>query len=303
MVSSSAMRIVMLAALPQESRPLLKLLGKWRFLAGEPFPTWFRRSSHVELLLVETGMGNERARRVAQHVLSGSRVDLLVSIGFAGSLWPDFRLGQVVCSRELATYDERCGSPSMVGFRPGSLSGLTAFCQIHPVQPARFLTVDRVRSKAGMAGRFAENPTVVEMESTPIAAVAYGRCVPFLGLRAISDESTQEIDWQLDSIVDRAGRVRPLKVMCAVLRRPILLGSLLRLWRNSRVAGRNLAKTLMALLQLPEEDLQALAEQLQLVPIPETAEVCGGSRPEPATATPPRGEAQPTPARLPRSRR
>ena len=261
-------RVVMLAAMPQESRPLLKLLGESHRLAGEPFPTWIQRSSHVELLLVETGMGTERAGRAARHVLSASRIDLLVSIGFAGSLWPGFRLGQVVWSRELTAYDARSESPSLGGFRPASILALTDFCQIHNVRPARFLTVDRVLSKAGMAGRFAEDPAVVEMESTAVAAAACGRGVPFLGLRVISDESTQEIDWQPDALVDRAGRVSATKVMGAVLRRPILLGSLLRLWRSSRVAGRDLAAALMALLQLPEEDLRALAEQLRLLPLP-----------------------------------
>ena len=251
---------------------MLKLLGESHRLAGEPFPTWLQRSSHAELLLVETGMGSERARRAARHVLSASRIDLLVSIGFAGSLWPGFRLGQAVWSRELVAYDERSGRSSAVGFRPAAVSGLIAFGQIHHVQAARFLTVDRVLAKARLAGRFADAPTVVEMESTAVAAAAYGRGVPFLGLRAISDEATQEIAWQPDAIVDRAGRVSAPKVMGAVLRRPILLGSLPRLWRSSLVAGGTLAKTLMALLQLPEEDLRALAEQLRLLPLPQAAE-------------------------------
>ena len=262
------MRVVMLAAMPQESRPLLKLLGESHRLAGEPFPTWLQRSSHVELLLVETGMGAERAGRAARHVLSALRIDLLVSIGFAGSLWPDFRLGQVVWSRELAAYDASLESALSEGFRPASTLALTAFCRIHNIRTARFVTVERVLSKAGMTGRFAEDPAVVEMESTAVAAAAYGRGVPFLGLRAISDESTQEIDWEPDAVVDRAGRVSAAKVMGAVLRRPILLGSLPRLWRSSRVAGRDLAAALTALLQLPEEDLRALAEQLRLLPLP-----------------------------------
>ena len=284
------MRVVVLAALPQESRPLLKQLGRPRRLAGEPSPTWLLRSSHLELLVVETGMGRERATRAARHVLSGPGIDLLLSVGLAGSLWPDFRLGQVVWSRELDAYDERSESLSSAGFRLGPVSGLTAFCQIHHVQAARFLTVDGVRSKAGMTGRFAQDPTVVEMESTPIAAAAHGRRVPFLGLRAISDESTQEIDWQLGSIMDRAGAVSVPKVAYSLVRRPILLGSLPRLWLSSQVAGRNLARILMGLLRLPEEDLRALAEQLQLLPMPETAEACGGSLPEPPSATPPPGE-------------
>ena len=261
-------RVVVLAAIPQESRPLLKLLGTSRKLAGQPHPAWLQRSSHVELLVMESGMGPERAWRAARHALSGSSIDLLVSIGFAGSLWPGFRLGQVVWSRELTAYDEGAGNLPSVGFRPGSTLGLTTFCRTHEVQPARFLTVDRPRSKAGMAGRFAAEPTVVEMESTAVAAAAHCRHVPFLGLRAITDESTQDIDWELDSMVDRAGRVSAPKVMRAVLRRPSLLRSMLRLRSSSRVAGRNLAATLIALLQLPEEDLRALTEQLRLQPLP-----------------------------------
>jgi adenosylhomocysteine nucleosidase len=175
------MRVVMLAALPQESRPLLKLLGESHRLAGEPFPTWIQRCSLVELLLVETGMGRERAGRAARHVLSAFRIDLLVSVGFAGSLWPDFRLGQAVWARELAVYDTSCESAPSGGFRPASILALTAFCRIHNVRPARFLTVDRVLSKAGMTGRFAEDPAVVEMESTAVAAAGHRPPGPRVG--------------------------------------------------------------------------------------------------------------------------
>jgi len=261
-------RVVVLAAIPQESHPLLKLLGTSRKLAGQPFPTWLQRSSHLELLVMESGIGAERAWRAARHALSGSRIDLLVSVGFAGSLWPGFSLGQVVWSRELTAYYEGVGGLRKAGFRPVSTLGLSAFCQAQLIQASRFLTVDRLRPKAGMAARFAAEPAVVEMESTAVAAAAHGRNVPFLGLRAISDGSTQDIQWELDSVVDRDGRLSAPKLMLAVLRRPSLLRSLWRLRSNSRVAGRNLAAALMALLQLPEQDLLAIAEQLRLQPLP-----------------------------------
>ena len=271
----------MLAAIPQESRPLLKRLGTSRKLAGQPFPAWLQRSFHVELLVMESGMGTERAWQAARHALSGSSIDLLVSIGFAGSLWPGFRLGQVVWSRELTAYAEGAGALSSVGFRPGSTLGMTDFCRTHEVRPARFLTVDRPRSKAEMAGRSAAEPTVVEMESTPVAAAAHGRRVPFLGLRAITDESTQDIDWDVDSVMDRTGGLSAAKVVRAVLRKPSLMRSLFRLRGSSRVAGRTLAAALVALLQLPEEDLRALAEQLRLQPLPR-----GGDRQQTVTKVP-----------------
>jgi adenosylhomocysteine nucleosidase len=125
--------------------------------------------------------------------------------------------------------------------------------------------VDRPRAKAEMAGRFAAEPTVVEMEGTPVAAAAHGRHVPFLGLRAITDEATEDIEWQLDSMMGRAGRISATKVMGAVLRNPSLLRTVLRLRSSSRVAGHNLAATLMALLQLPEEDLLAMVGALSPV--------------------------------------
>ena len=106
---------------------------------------------------------------------------------------------------------------------------------------------------------------MVEMESTSVAAAAYGRHVPFLGLRAITDESTQDIDWRLDAIVDRAGRVSAPKVMAPLLRRPMLLRTVLRLRSSSRVAGSQSGRTLMALLQLPEEDLLAMVGALSPV--------------------------------------
>jgi adenosylhomocysteine nucleosidase len=279
-------RVVVLAAIPQESRPLLKLLGASRKLAGQPVPAWLQRLSHVELLVMESGMGTERAWQAARHVLSGSSIDLLVSMGFAGSLWPGFCLGQVVWSRELiACDDESAGGLSSVGFRPGAAPVLTTFCQGHQVRPARFLTVDRPRPKAGMIRRFAAEPTVVEMESTPVAAAAHGRHVAFLGLRAITDEATEEIGWDVGSVMDRAGRLSAPKVVRAVLRRPSLLRSLLRLRGSSRVAGRTLAATLVALLQLPEEDLLALVAELRLRPL------SGGGGGEPSRANLPAGHA------------
>lgn len=257
-------RIVVLAALPQEYRPLLMLLGSSRRLVGAPFPAWLQRSSHVELVVAETGMGQEGAVRVARSLLSGSRIDLLLSVGFAGSLWPAYRLGQVVWSRELVEHDGRGEHPPLTGFRVSPGAETAAFYRRHMIEPARFLTVDRVLPKAGMAARFAGDPTVLEMESTPVAAAAYGHGVPFLGLRAVSDEVTRDIGWQVDAVTGRAGRVSAPKLVWAVFRRPALMRSLLELRTDSRVAGRRLASATMALLSLPEADLLALTRQAQL---------------------------------------
>jgi hypothetical protein len=162
------MRIVILTAMPDESRPLVEFMGGWRQVAGERLPMWLRSSS-----------------------------------------------------------------------------------------------------KAVLAERLAGVPAVTDMESVPVAALAHARDVPFLGLRAVSEGSTYEIDWELDSIIDRAGRIRFEKVVLAVIARPGLAVSFRRLRKNFAVTGRELARALAALLSLPEEDPRSLAGESQLRPVSE----------------------------------
>jgi nucleoside phosphorylase len=260
-----AMRIAVFAAMPQETGPILRLKPDWRPKAKEPFPIYFHRSQGREILLVETGMGNESAERAARHVVAtgGSQapIDLMLSVGFAGALSPHLGLGQAVWSAELAVLDSS-GGACVVRYRCGSERGTptdaAGFFASHAVLPARFVTVDRLRSKAELSRLVPGTSAVAEMETTSIAEVAHAHAIPFIGLRAISDELSLEIDLDLDSITDRRGRVHLSKFALTVLRRPHLAGPLPALYRGSRMAGRSLARTLAALLALSEEDLQAL---------------------------------------------
>lgn len=265
------MQIAVLAAIPQEYHRFQKQLGKWRQLARKPFAVWLHRLPHKEVFLVETGIGNQPAVQAAEYVISRSPIDLLMSVGFAGSLVPGLHVGELVWSQELAVWDTAHGASPLVRFRSRHAPHLEVFREIHGIRPARFLTLDQPRPKTMLIKHLGDFPTVVDMESAPLAALAHRHRVPFLGLRAISDELTNEIDWDLSSILDKSGKVRVTKVMSTVFKRPGLVASFHGLWRNSLVAGRNLAQTLTALLLLPEQNLQALTRQLHLLPMPETA--------------------------------
>ncbi len=260
-----AMRIAVFAAMPQETGPILKLNPGWRPMADEPFPIAVHRSPQKEILLVQTGIGVELAGRAARQVVtmaeSANRIDLMLSVGFAGALSPDLLLGQAVWSAELAVLDSSSAT-SVVRYRcgtePGAPTDTLGFFAGHAVRPVRFVTVDRLRSKAELAGLAAGKPAVTEMETTSIAEVACTHAIPFMGLRTISDELNLEIELNLDSIVDRRGKVHLAKLMLAVLGRPRRAGSLPALYRGSKLAGRSLARILTELLAAPEADLRTL---------------------------------------------
>jgi nucleoside phosphorylase len=263
-------RIAILAALPQEYRPFQRLLGTWRQLIRQPFPVFSGRAGECELFLVETGMGNQQAEEAARHVLTLTPLDLMISAGFAGSLSRVLPVGQVVRADRLATWNPTAAIPVIDRFQVSDTPRLSAFCEALQVRPARVLTLERPHSKTELAEFSRSIPTVIDMESTAVAETTYRQGVAFLCLRAVSDEHSKEIDWDLGAIVDNRGRVRLPKVLSMVIRRPALLASFYDLWRSSRKAGRRLAETLSALLRLPEDDIRALIRELRLLPLTPT---------------------------------
>jgi len=211
-------------------------------------------------------MGNLAAKRAALHILAGTVTqtlpDLIISAGFAGALSPDLALGQAVYARDLAVYDN-VGRACPVRFECIPSADLAALLESMSVRPTRFVTVDRLRPKATLAGLVPETPAVAEMESTSIAAIAHVHHIPFLGLRTVSDVLSDEIEWDLDLVADARGRLSLLRVALAVLREPRLAGSFPGLYRGSKVAGDSLALTLAGLLALPEAELRALVGPLR----------------------------------------
>ena len=215
---------------------------------------------------METGMGNQQAEKAACHALAMAPFDLIVSTGFAGSLCRDLPVGQVVCARDLAVWTTSASIPLEGRFQISTPARLAAFCEAQDILSARVLTLERPQPKTVLTRHIGTIPTVVDMESVLVAEMAYRQGIAFLCLRAVSDALTDEIAWDLDAVVDSTGRVRIPKVLITLLRKPALLASFYRLWRNSRQAGQHLAQALTAVLRFPDRDLQALIRELQLLP-------------------------------------
>ena len=101
------MRIAIIAAMSSELKPLVK--GWARISTSDRrLKAWTRiESDGDELVAVCAGMGAEAARKAFAFAESRGSVDLVLSVGLAGSLFPELRVGS--CSVLSEIIDVRTG--------------------------------------------------------------------------------------------------------------------------------------------------------------------------------------------------
>jgi nucleoside phosphorylase len=260
------MQIAIFAALPQEYHPLQKMTSGWQLVAREPFRVFRQRSGGKECLLVETGMGQKQLRKALELGLKSDSFDLILSTGFAGSLWQQFSVGQVLLGERFVLW-QPSSNPEVaetLHFRPATQ--LDHFCCEYQVEKAQIVTVEQTQNKMAISQLVAPIPSIMDMESTLVAQTAFQKGIPFICLRSISDALGDEIDYSLDAISDAGGRVQIAKVLRTVINKPALMGSFYASWQRSRKAAHNLAVVLTALLNLPPHFLAALTRGSQLLP-------------------------------------
>ena len=73
-------RIGIVAAMPGELKPLV---SGWKRLSGN---VWTGMVAGHECMAVAGGMGADAARRACERIFSAGRVDVLMSVGWAGAL-------------------------------------------------------------------------------------------------------------------------------------------------------------------------------------------------------------------------
>ena len=91
--------------------------------------------------------------------------------------------------------------------------------------------------------------SVVDMENAAARAFALRMNARFIGLRAVSDAADESLDPALLRIIDSRGRLKPLMLAGAILRRPALISILRRTGRQSHHAMQNLCDVLRRIVQ------------------------------------------------------
>lgn len=207
--------IAVVCAVPAERRALAKLAGP-------------------ELTLHVCGMGATAAARAGRQIASGP-LRAMVAAGFCGALRPELRVGDLVAADEVrdeATGERFPADPLLLEAAPGRRGPLVSARRIART-PA-----DRARLD-GLA---------VDMESAALAREARAAGIPFIAVRAITDETRHRLP-DFDRLTDAAGRLTPGAGLLHFALHPRELPALLRLGPAARTAGRSLAAGLAQMIE------------------------------------------------------
>jgi adenosylhomocysteine nucleosidase len=222
------LRLAILAPMPSELAPLVRLLG----LARSDDPKrerWHGSVGEVDVVAARTGIGMRRARLATERLLDETSPDHLFIVGIAGGIGPTTRVGTVIHPervRNLETGEEF--RPT----RPETTRGEGVL-----VSSDRFLDPDEARALAS------EGVIAVDMETAAVGSACARAGCPWSVYRAISDRADDgSTDPAVLGLVDAEGRPRPLAVARFLVTRPRLAPQLVRLARDTGRATRRAAR-------------------------------------------------------------
>jgi len=200
-----------------------------------------------ETVLVQTGMGKERAESATRFILERYPITAMISLGFAGALAPELRIGGVVvcstlyCAPGLEQKEQRleplAPDASLLSLASqGPPDGAIPFCLGSGV------TVLQLDANPQKMQELSENfhANIIDMESYWIARIASARQIPFIAIRSISDTIQHSVQ-PFDRILASDGKLLWKKAVLIFLSHPQYLMNVFTLYRNTRSAKRNLA--------------------------------------------------------------
>jgi adenosylhomocysteine nucleosidase len=210
------------------------LRGEARTLSRQATSAAAARLSDGSLLVV-CGMGQDAATDGARKLLDGG-AQALVSWGVAGGLDPGLTAGTLVLPER--TGDGQESYATQLQWRACLASWLSGEL---PVSGGYLLSLPLILTAPDKARWFRQTGGVaVDMESLAIARQANAAAVPFMAVRAIVDESSEELPPAALRGIDSAGQLRTVALLRELLRAPGQVPALLRLAASYRAAHRAL---------------------------------------------------------------
>jgi adenosylhomocysteine nucleosidase len=223
-----------LFALHREAMIFRRWFPSRRRLTGGPCPAAVHEIEGTTVVVAVTGVGAAATETALDWLLDGYRSSVLIAAGFCGALQPELRIGDLVMPRQVIQNDRKW-TASIHNDLPQAHRGPLVSVDEMVSDP---LAKQRLATETGAVA--------VDMESATLARWGEERGLPWLCMRAVSDDDRTLLPAELARVL-QGGRVAPVRLAAAVLRRPSLLRGLWRLARDTRLAAQALAEGLRAL--------------------------------------------------------
>ena len=220
-------------ALARESQSLRRRLRPTQRFAGAPCAARFCGPEWLTVLVLETGVGRLATERALAWLFSRPqfgnvpyRPKVVISAGFCGGLKQGLHTGDVVLATEVIDAVGSLHATTWPGtLPPGPWDP--------PLCRGRLLTVPTLVGAPADKLALAEKhqAIAVDMEGAVLARSCQEANVPFGCVRVVLDECDQALSPRLVSLL-AGGRISPLRLACALVRAPLLVGQLWHLGRQ-----------------------------------------------------------------------
>ena len=236
--------IALLGALKEEISCLRKRMTIAETVSEDAFTLFRGTWQGRKILLAQTGMGKQRAQAATRHLVERYPITTLVSLGFAGALTDELRVGDVVlysavhCADDAASQQGAyCVSDDLLARATGALEGVAVniSCKTGVTVPHAVLSPEE---KGELADSF--DASVVDMESYWIAEIASERRIPLVIIRSGSDTKREPL-LPFEQMMTEDGDVLWREAVGYFLRQPQHLAVVGRLYKHAKAASRNLA--------------------------------------------------------------
>ena len=224
-------KIAILAAIERELWPLIR---NWHCIKSSHEGREFIFYESDYAVAVCSGMGAEYGRRAAEAVIRKYSPEILVSAGVAGALVPELHVGDTVFPA--IVIDASDGSRHESAIRDAAL-GKTPLARTILISSPNVAGSEQKKQLAKSYGAH-----VVDMEGASVARAAQIHNLPFLAVKAISDEMNFEVG-ELNRFI-RNGQFNTKSLIFYLLPRPWLWLKMVRLARNTQLASHNLCSWL-----------------------------------------------------------
>ena len=189
------------------------------------------------IALVLGGVGRTSARKAAEVLIAGHRPRWVLNAGFAGALDPGLRRFDVVMPNHIKDldglrFDVNVSIPESHGDtgRPRLLDG-------------GLVTIDRVAATAAEKTTLRQQTgaTVVDMETSAVAALCSELGQKFLAIRVVSDTAAEDLAPEVLALMTRSGSYLVGSALRSIWNRPSSLKDFWNLHQTAQEAADRLA--------------------------------------------------------------